>query len=111
MLFDVTADAYGRFMGRYSEPLADQLVAMAGLRATDRVLDVGCGPGALTAWLVGVAGTGRVTAIDPSSSFVSAVAARLPGRGRPRHLARTATTVLGRRRGPIPRRPPDRPDA
>ena len=79
MFFDVTADAYGRFMGRYSEPLADQLVAMAGLRATDRVLDVGCGPGALTARLVAVAGTGRVTAIDPSSSFVAAVAARLPG--------------------------------
>jgi SAM-dependent methyltransferase len=79
VFFDVTADAYGRFMGRYSEPLAGQLVPTAGLRATDRVLDVGCGPGALTARLVALGGADRVTAIDPSASFVAALAARLPG--------------------------------
>lgn len=30
MSFDVTADAYGRFMGRYSEPLAVEFSTRAG---------------------------------------------------------------------------------
>ena len=29
MAFDVTAEAYGRFMGRFSEPLAEQLADLA----------------------------------------------------------------------------------
>ena len=34
-------------MGRYAEPLAKVFVAFAGVGAGDKVLDVGCGPGAL----------------------------------------------------------------
>lgn len=79
MFFDVTADAYGRFMGRYAEPLAAPFAAYAGAGAGDRVLDVGCGPGALTARLVEVTGVGRVTAIDPSPPFVAATSQRFPG--------------------------------
>ena len=45
--FDVSADAYLRFMGKYSEPLATQFADLAGVRAGQQVLDVGCGPGAL----------------------------------------------------------------
>ena len=45
-------------MGRYSRLLAPQLADLAGVRAGQRVLDVGCGPGALTAELVDAAGTG-----------------------------------------------------
>lgn len=78
MSFDVDADAYGRFMGRYSEPLAAKFVALAGARAGQRALDVGCGPGALTAALVEQLGSNAVTAIDPSESFVAAARARLP---------------------------------
>ena len=74
MSFDVPGDAYGRFMGRYSEPLADQFVELAGVRRGQRVLDVGCGPGALTARLVARCGAGRVCAVDPSAPFVDAVA-------------------------------------
>jgi SAM-dependent methyltransferase len=76
---DVTADAYGRFMGRYAEPLAPQFADLAGVRAGQCVLDVGCGPGALTAVLVERLGAGSVAAIDPSAPFVAALQQRLPG--------------------------------
>ena len=79
MAFDVAADAYGRFMGRYSEPLADQLVELAGVRAGMRALDVGCGPGVLTARLVDRLGADHVAALDPSPSFVAAARERCPG--------------------------------
>lgn len=78
MSFDVPADAYGRFMGRFSEPLADGFVELADLRPGQRVLDVGCGPGALTARLVDRLGVDTVTAVDPSEPFVAAAAARFP---------------------------------
>ncbi len=78
MSFDVAADAYGRFMGRFSEPLAREFADFAALTAGGRALDVGCGPGALTAQLVDRLGAPAVAAIDPSSSFVSAAAERLP---------------------------------
>jgi SAM-dependent methyltransferase len=77
--FDVSADAYARFMGGFSEPLAPQFADRAEVRAGHRVLDVGCGPGALTAVLVDRLGTDHVTAVDPSASFVEATRRRLPG--------------------------------
>jgi len=79
MSFDVSAEAYGRFMGRFSAPLAMVFADRAGLRAGQRALDVGCGPGALTAELVDRLGPTGVTAIDPSASFVTAAQARFPG--------------------------------
>jgi SAM-dependent methyltransferase len=77
--FDVSAEAYGRFMGQFSEPLAVQFAELAGLAAGQRVLDVGCGPGALTAELVRRVGTDAVSAVEPSASFAAAVQERLPG--------------------------------
>jgi SAM-dependent methyltransferase len=77
--FDVAADAYGRFMGRFSQPLAVQFVELAEPRAGQRVLDVGCGPGALTAQLVSRVGPASVSAIDPSAPFVVAIQNRFPG--------------------------------
>jgi SAM-dependent methyltransferase len=79
MTFEVAAEAYDRFMGRYSQQLAPQLADLAGVRAGQRVLDVGCGPGALTAELVGRVGEASVFAVDPSESFVAAAQARHPG--------------------------------
>ncbi len=75
----MAADAYDRFMGRYSRLLSPQLADLAGVRAGQRVLDVGCGPGALTAELVKRLGPAAVAAVDPSEPFVAAVRARHPG--------------------------------
>ena len=79
MSFDVSADAYLRFMGRFSEPLGELFIEQAGLPGEARVLDVGCGPGALTARLVDRYDVPSVTAIDPSGSFVDATRERIPG--------------------------------
>ncbi len=79
MSFNVSADSYLRFMGRYSEPLASQLADLAGVRPGQHALDVGCGPGALTAELVGRLGPDEVSAVEPSASFAAAARQRLPG--------------------------------
>jgi SAM-dependent methyltransferase len=79
MSFDVPADDYQRYMGRYSRPLAEQFVELVGVRRGDRVLDVGCGPGVLTAPLVDRCGADHVAAVDPSASFTAAARDRFPG--------------------------------
>jgi SAM-dependent methyltransferase len=76
--FAVSAEAYDRFMGRYSVPLAPVFADFAGVAPGQRMLDVGCGPGALTAELVRRLGRGAVVAVDPSASFVDAVRDRHP---------------------------------
>jgi SAM-dependent methyltransferase len=77
--FDVAAESYDRFMGRYSVQLSAQLADFAGVASGHRVLDVGCGPGALTGELVSRAGADNVAAVDPSESFVAAARERHPG--------------------------------
>ncbi|HET7368172.1 MAG TPA: methyltransferase domain-containing protein [Gaiella sp.] len=79
MSFAVPPDAYDRFMGVYSVQLAPQLADLAGVKAGQRVVDVGCGPGALSSELVGRLGPNGVTAVDPSEMFVAAARERLPG--------------------------------
>lgn len=78
MTFDVTADMYDGFMGRFSTPLAEVFAEWAQLPAEGRALDVGCGTGALTAVLARRFGESEVAAVDPSASFVDATAARFP---------------------------------
>jgi SAM-dependent methyltransferase len=65
-------------MGRYSGPLAPAFADFARVAPGQRVLDVGCGPGALTAELVGRLGADNVSAVDPSESFVAAARVRHP---------------------------------
>jgi SAM-dependent methyltransferase len=79
MAFDVAAEAYDRFMGRYSVLLAPQLADLAGVRAGQRALDVGCGPGALLSVMSDRLGPEAVAAVDPSQPFVAAAMARNPG--------------------------------
>jgi SAM-dependent methyltransferase len=79
MSFDVAATAYDAFMGRYSGLLSPQMADLVGARAGHRAIDVGCGPGALTAELVRRLGHANVAAVDPSTPFVEAARDRLPG--------------------------------
>ena len=78
MSFNVAASAYDRFMGRYSGPLAPLFADFAAVTAGQQVLDVGCGPGALTAELVRRLQPENVSAADPSEPFVAALRDRHP---------------------------------
>jgi len=78
MSFEVSADHYRRFMGRYSGPLAARFADWVALTSGQRVLDVGCGPGALTAIVVDRVGVEQVAAADPSASFVKSVRTQFP---------------------------------
>jgi SAM-dependent methyltransferase len=78
MSFDVAGEAYDRLVGRYSRPLAPAFLDFAGV-AGGPALDVGAGPGALTAVLAGRLGPGAVAAVEPSEPFAAACRARVPG--------------------------------
>jgi SAM-dependent methyltransferase len=78
MSFAVAGDKYDRFMGRYSRELAPLLIEFAGVKAGMAVVDIGCGPGALTERLVERLGPGNVAAADPSEPFVAAASERAP---------------------------------
>lgn len=73
------AEAYDQHVGRYGAQLAAGLIGVAGVQRGWRVLDVGCGPGALTAALADAVGAERVAAVDPSRPFAEACRARVPG--------------------------------
>jgi SAM-dependent methyltransferase len=78
MSFAVAGNVYDRFVGRYSQQLAPRFLEFTGVTAGP-VVDVGCGPGALTAVLAERFGPPRVAAVDPSPPFVEACRARVPG--------------------------------
>jgi SAM-dependent methyltransferase len=78
-VFDAPAEAYDALVGRYSRSLAEALSDLVALAPGARTLDVGCGPGGLTAVLAARLGAANVAAVDPSASFVAACRARVPG--------------------------------
>lgn len=65
------AEAYERFMGRWSRGMAPLLVRFAGVRDGDAVLDVGSGTGALTAAAAAAAPASRIVGIDPAAPYVA----------------------------------------
>jgi SAM-dependent methyltransferase len=77
--FHASAAAYDRLVGRYGPSLAAGLLAFAGVEPGMRALDVGCGPGALTAALTARLGGGAVHAVEPSEPFARACRDRVPG--------------------------------
>jgi SAM-dependent methyltransferase len=78
MTFTVPADSYERYIGRYSRALAPRFLEFSGVREGP-VLEVGCGPGSLTAVLAERFGAASVAAVDPSETFVAACRQRVPG--------------------------------
>jgi SAM-dependent methyltransferase len=73
------AQAYERFMGRWSRDLAPLLVRFAGVTDGEALLDVGSGTGALAAALASAAPSGRIVGIDPSAPYVALAQARQGG--------------------------------
>jgi ubiquinone/menaquinone biosynthesis C-methylase UbiE len=77
--FRASAEDYDRLVGRYGPQLATALIEFAGVEPGMRALDVGCGPGALTAQLAARLGAASVAGAEPSEPFAAACRARLPG--------------------------------
>src|SRR5512137_591547 len=78
MSFDVAGEAYDRLVGRWSRRLAPAFLDFAGVDGGP-VLEVGAGPGALTAVLAERLGPSSVAAVEPSPPFAAACRARVPG--------------------------------
>jgi len=69
-MFSVSA-GYERFMGRWSRLLAPAYIAFAGVKDSDRVLDVGTGTGALASALEAATTSSEIVGIDPSAGFIN----------------------------------------
>jgi SAM-dependent methyltransferase len=65
------ADAYDRFMGRWSRLLAPSFVRFAEVPEGSAVLDVGSGTGSLSFAVLDATHTARVTGVDASEGYVS----------------------------------------
>jgi len=66
------AGGYEQLMGRWSKKLAPRFIDFAGLAASEKILDVGCGTGSLTFALAQAADLREVVGIDFSPVFVEA---------------------------------------
>ncbi len=72
------AEAYERFMGRWSRLLAPLLVDFAGAPDGARVLDVGSGTGALASAIAERNGRSHIVGIDPSQEYVAYATSKNP---------------------------------
>lgn len=64
-------EGYDRFMGRWSRLLAPQVIAFAGIRDGERVLDVGTGTGSAARALAEAMPASEILAVDPSEAFIA----------------------------------------
>jgi trans-aconitate methyltransferase len=71
-------DAYERWIGRWSRPVAAEFVAWLRMPGDRRWLDLGCGTGALTETLLAAVAPASVVGVDPSAWFVAHARARIP---------------------------------
>ena len=65
------ADAYERYVGRWSRPVAREFVGWLGLSTGLRWLDVGSGTGALSQTVLDVAAPREVIGVDQSEAYVA----------------------------------------
>jgi SAM-dependent methyltransferase len=73
------ATAYEKLMGRWSERLAPLFLDFAAVREAGRVLDVGCGTGALVDAVAKRDPGSTVVGIDPSQPFIDYARQRFQG--------------------------------
>jgi len=71
------ADAYERYIGRWSRRVADAFVAWLSMPDGSTWVDVGCGTGALSSTILARTGPGRVVGVDPSPDFVEGARERI----------------------------------
>jgi SAM-dependent methyltransferase len=72
------AEAYERFMGRWSRLVAPRLVDFAGLPERGRMLDAGSGTGSLAFAIAERSGQAQVLGIDPSREYVAYAVSKNP---------------------------------
>jgi trans-aconitate methyltransferase len=65
------ADAYEAFMGRWSRPVAEPVLAWLGASPRLAWLDVGCGTGALTQAILDRTNPREILGVDPAADFVA----------------------------------------
>jgi SAM-dependent methyltransferase len=71
------AEAYERYVGRWSGQVAGSFVRWLDLPAGLRWLDVGCGAGAVTSAVLEVGNPAEVQGVDPSEGFLTHARKRL----------------------------------
>src|SRR5918993_2731376 len=73
-------DAYERYVGRWSRPIAGQFLTWLDAPRGIRWLDVGCGAGALTEAILDECEPTSVVGVEPSAGFLETARARLGDR-------------------------------
>ena len=75
-MFEV-AEGYEVTMGRWSRQLAPVFLEFVGVCDGERVLDVGCGTGALSSTLASITRAAKIVGIDPSAAFIQAARSQI----------------------------------
>ena len=70
-------EAYEAYIGRWSRPVADAVLAWLALPPELAWLDVGCGTGALTRAILAAADPRAVLGVDPSADFLATAAGQV----------------------------------
>ncbi len=71
------SDAYERYIGRWSRPVADQFVVWLDVPPGQRWLDVGCGTGALSDAILKRSAPASLIGVDPVEPFIARATAAL----------------------------------